>query len=116
MTAAAGYTRLRRCGTEAINSVTSVYSCRTNDCICRLDRMPSMVTAIQTGASRSCYDNDVDATSAVAVYLSYCSTIGYTLHSFANVSIPLPEGEYNKSFNSSKSLISLLVAIKGTLL
>jgi hypothetical protein len=108
--AAADCARLRCCATEAINSVTS--SCRTNDCMCRSDRVFS---AIQTGASESC-QNAIDATSAVAVYTSYCRANGYVRPSFTSGTVSSPEGECDKYSDSAKSLISLLVAIKGTLI
>jgi hypothetical protein len=112
MTVLSDYNRLRCCATNAINSVTSIFSCHANDCMCRSNRMPS---AIFTLVSMSC-GNDRGATSAMGVYISYCRANGYDWPLFANVTVPSPEGECNKNPNSSKSLISLLVSFKGTVI
>lgn len=115
ITANPDYTRLRCCGTNAINSVTSTFSCHTNDCMCRSDRMSSAIIAIQNGALGSC--SNIDANSAAAVYIGYCEANGYTRPSFATtVTVSSPKGECNNYSTPTNLLISLLVALKGTLI
>lgn len=63
-----GYTQLRSCGQEVINSVVSGLHCATNDCMCRLDIMASAIVAINTSTLSSCSDNAIDATSNGDVY------------------------------------------------
>lgn len=98
--AVAGYTRLRSCGQEVINSVVSGFQCSTNDCMCRSDIMTSAIAAINVGALDSCSDNAIDATSAMGVYINYCESNNYTPPSFATtIFVPKPVGECNSSFH-----------------
>jgi len=51
----------------------------TNECICRLDLQPSIVSQLKLCIDGNCRQNEVDRSYGVSLYTSYCTAAGYTV-------------------------------------
>lgn len=88
------YDQLRYCAQRGVYEGIMELGCDTNDCLCRTDILVSVITAISVSAYSYCYDNNFDATSAMGMLISYCTSNGYSApSSLATISVPSPAGE-----------------------
>lgn len=65
------YKNQRYCVRNALDKVASAVGCDYNECLCRPDVTPGAESYLSSKISSGC-SNDVDVTSGVQVYTSYC--------------------------------------------